>query len=399
MSGKKILINDSLTITISRLLLMVLNISLVAILGVEDYGAFSYLEYITIACFSLSNLGLTSIFTKESQNKDNSIEKIITNFFVIKFITLIILIFISHGYLLMTEDIKIVTLNAIYTFVLSCLLDWVFISYDQIKKLAKYYIVYFFTLLILLSFCIIYFEDVSVLHVRTVQILSLGFALILSSSWIFGNIHKKNFDFQFIKTLLPRGINMMLSQVIQNGVIICVTTLIKSNYGLLSLGNFSLVMRIVNMVLSLRNMLIAPLTKYIINSGINEYLTVRRYLFVASLFFSGIIYMLIVFIEFNAFNGYLFDVANKYSDIIDIVIIILPIPTMVLLTLIDGVIINMYNKQQIYLNSVVTSLFLFVVVSLASSTLLMTVFSFVLFEVTYLTINRIYINRVLLVDK
>ncbi|GEK15061.1 hypothetical protein AFI02nite_30970 [Aliivibrio fischeri] len=378
---------------------MVLNISLVAILGVEDYGAFSYLEYITIACFSLSNLGLTSIFTKESQNKDNSIEKIITNFFVIKFITLIILIFISHGYLLMTEDIKIVTLNAIYTFVLSCLLDWVFISYDQIKKLAKYYIVYFFTLLILLSFCIIYFEDVSVLHVRTVQILSLGFALILSSSWIFGNIHKKNFDFQFIKTLLPRGINMMLSQVIQNGVIICVTTLIKSNYGLLSLGNFSLVMRIVNMVLSLRNMLIAPLTKYIINSGINEYLTVRRYLFVASLFFSGIIYMLIVFIEFNAFNGYLFDVANKYSDIIDIVIIILPIPTMVLLTLIDGVIINMYNKQQIYLNSVVTSLFLFVVVSLASSTLLMTVFSFVLFEVTYLTINRIYINRVLLVDK
>lgn len=378
---------------------MVLNLSLVAVLGVEEYGAFSYLEYISIACFSLSNLGLTSIFTKESQSKEYSIEKIITNFFAIKIITLIILISVSHGYLLTTEDFNIVIVNAIYTFVLSCLWDWVFVSYGQIRKLARYYIIYFVSLLLLLVVFVFLFDEIGVIHVRLAQIASLTLALSFCSSWLVKNIKKNHFDLNFIKITLPRGIDMMISQLIQNGVIIFVTTLIKSKYGLVSLGNFSLVMRVVNMVLSLRNMLIAPLTKYIVNSGVDEYLNVRNRLCFASILIAGITYSVIAITKLNFISGFPFEVINEYSDIIDIVVVVLPIPIMVLFTLIDGVVINMYNKQRVYLKSVVASLAIFVVVSFTSTTLLMTIFSFVLFEVMYLITNRIYINKVLLVDE
>lgn len=378
---------------------MVLNLSLVAVLGVEEYGAFSYLEYISIACFSLSNLGLTSIFTKESQSKEYSIEKIITNFFAIKIITLIILISVSHGYLLTTEDFNIVIVNAIYTFVLSCLWDWVFVSYGQIRKLARYYIIYFVSLLLLLVVFVFLFDEIGVIHVRLAQIASLTLALSFCSLWLVKNIKKNHFDLNFIKITLPRGIDMMISQLIQNGVIIFVTTLIKSKYGLVSLGNFSLVMRVVNMVLSLRNMLIAPLTKYIVNSGVDEYLNVRNRLCFASILIAGITYSVIAITKLNFISGFPFEVINEYSDIIDIVVVVLPIPIMVLFTLIDGVVINMYNKQRVYLKSVVASLAIFVVVSFTSTTLLMTIFSFVLFEVMYLITNRIYINKVLLVDE
>lgn len=378
---------------------MVLNLSLVAVLGVEGYGVFSYLEYISVACFSLSNLGLTSIFTKESQSKNNSIGKILTNFLAIKSSTLVILIFVSHGYLLITEDINIVIINAIYTFLLSCLLDWVFVSYGQIKKLAKHYIVYFSAFLLFIMVSIFLFDEVSVINVRIAQILSLGLALTLYSSWIVVNINGKHFDLNFIKRILPRGINMMISQLIQNGVIIFVTTLIKSSYGLVSLGNFSLVMRVVNMILSLRNMLIAPLTKYLVNSGIDEYINVRRRLFIVSLLFLVVSYSIVLILRFNVNDGSITDIFNKYPDIIDIVLVVLPIPAMVLFTLIDGVVINMYNKQRVYLYSVIASLVVFSIVNLASSTLLMTIFCFVLFEVMYLVTNRIYINKVLLVDK
>ncbi|WP_340480999.1 hypothetical protein [Vibrio anguillarum] len=399
MSGKKTLISDSLIITVSRLLLMVLNLSLVAVLGVEGYGVFSYLEYISVACFSLSNLGLTSIFTKESQSENNSIGKILTNFLAIKSSTLVILIFVSHGYLLITEDINIVIINAIYTFLLSCLLDWVFVSYGQIKKLAKHYIVYFSAFLFFIMVSIFLFDEVSVINVRIAQILSLGLALTLYSSWIVVNINGKHFDLNFIKRILPRGINMMISQLIQNGVIIFVTTLIKSSYGLVSLGSFSLVMRVVNMILSLRNMLIAPLTKYLVNSGIDEYINVRRRLFIVSLLFLVVSYSIVLILRFNVNDGSITDIFNKYPDIIDIVLVVLPIPAMVLFTLIDGVVINMYNKQRVYLYSVIASLVVFSIVNLVSSTLLMTIFCFVLFEVMYLVTNRIYINKVLLVDK
>ncbi|MGV2837742.1 hypothetical protein [Vibrio cyclitrophicus] len=398
-SEKKILISDSLTITISRLLLMVLNLSLVAVIGVAEYGAFSYLEYISIACFSLSNLGLTSIFTKESQSDKNNMGKILTNFLAIKSSTLIILIFVSHCYLLITEDVNIVIINAIYTFLLSCLLDWAFVSYGQINKLAKYYVVYFSVFIFLLTVSIFTFDDVSVINVRVAQIFSLALALTLYSSWIVRSIHRKHFDFIFIKQLLPRGLSMMISQIIQNGVLIFVTTLIKSNYGLVSLGHFSLIMRFVNMILSLRNMLIAPLTKYIVNSGIDEYISVRRRLCIVSLSFLFASYSIILILRFYVSDGLVYDVISDYFDIVDIILVVLPIPTVVLFTLIDGVVINMYNKQRFYLYSVVTSLVIFIIVNVNSSTLLMTIFSFVLFEVMYLITNRIYINKVLLVDK
>ncbi|OOE86486.1 hypothetical protein [Salinivibrio sp. AR640] len=378
---------------------MALNLSLVAVLGVEEYGAFSYLEYISLACFSLSNLGLTSIFTKESQNKRNSIQKIVTNFLGIKMSVLILLISLSHGYLLLTEEVSVVITNAVYTFLFSCLIDWVFVSYGQIKKLAKHYIVYFLFFFSFLSASYFISEGITLIDIRVMQIVALSLALPLCSTWIVKNIDVRCFDISFIKEVVPRGINMMISQLIQNGVLISLTTIIKANYGLLALGHFSFVMRFVNMVLSLRNMFMAPLTKYIINSGVDEYINVRERLKTIALIFMIFSFSVMFIIRVNEGGGFFYSLIEKYQGVVNIAIMVLPIPAMVLFTLVDGVIINMHNKQRVYLCSVVFSLVIFVITIFASSSLTMTILSFVLFEIMYLLINRVYINKVILVGK
>ncbi|MDN4695425.1 hypothetical protein QYZ44_15180 [Vibrio parahaemolyticus] len=179
---------------------------------------------------------------------------------------------------------------------------------------------------------------------------------------------------------------MLISQTIQNGSLIFITNRIKEYYGFHYLGVFSLVMRFINVFLSFRNMIVAPLTKYIISHGVESYLDVRRKALLTSILF-------LLTIILSAFAIFYFNLIYD-SELIKVALILSCIPIVVMATISDGVIINMYNKQYIYLRATLLSLIiLFFLVYQLGNSFHGLVLSYVVFETFYLIANRLYINK------
>lgn len=138
------LVSDSIVLAMSRLLTMLFNIALIKFMSVEQYGQYSYYDYISIACYSLSNLGLTSILIKELQSKESN--KVVSSFFVVKFLSILLMVFSSHFYLYYNDGhLNMVIANAFYTFALCFVWDWYFIGVGHSKKIAYHYFTYFLT--------------------------------------------------------------------------------------------------------------------------------------------------------------------------------------------------------------------------------------------------------------
>ncbi|HBC3436992.1 TPA: hypothetical protein KDY14_000198 [Vibrio parahaemolyticus] len=379
------LVSDSIVLAMSRLLTMLFNIALIKFMSVEQYGQYSYYDYISIACYSLSNLGLTSILIKELQSKESN--KVVSSFFVVKFLSILLMVFSSHFYLYYNDGhLNMVIANAFYTFALCFVWDWYFIGVGHSKKIAYHYFTYFLTSAGVCSFLFFYYGNVSPENIRVVQFLSLVVSIIINLRAVFIKISFNKVDFILIKGLVPRGINMLISQTIQNGSLIFITNRIKEYYGFHYLGVFSLVMRFINVFLSFRNMIVAPLTKYIISHGVESYLDVRRKALLTSILF-------LLTIILSAFAIFYFNLIYD-SELIKVALILSCIPIVVMATISDGVIINMYNKQYIYLRATLLSLIiLFFLVYQLGNSFHGLVLSYVVFETFYLIANRLYINK------
>ncbi|MCV5649308.1 hypothetical protein OFN55_41940, partial [Escherichia coli] len=76
-----------------------------------------------------------------------------------------------------------------------------------------------------------YYGNVSPENIRVVQFLSLVVSIIINLRAVFIKISFNKVDFILIKGLVPRGINMLISQTIQNGSLIFITNRIKEYYG------------------------------------------------------------------------------------------------------------------------------------------------------------------------
>ncbi|MDG2898397.1 hypothetical protein P7M61_28645, partial [Vibrio parahaemolyticus] len=205
-----------------------------------------------------------------------------------------------------------------YTFALCFVWDWYFIGVGHSKKIAYHYFTYFLTSAGVCSFLFFYYGNVSPENIRVVQFLSLVVSIIINLRAVFIKISFNKVDFILIKGLVPRGINMLISQTIQNGSLIFITNRIKEYYGFHYLGVFSLVMRFINVFLSFRNMIVAPLTKYIISHGVESYLDVRRKALLTSILF-------LLTIILSAFAIFYFNLIYD-SELIKVALILSCIP-------------------------------------------------------------------------
>lgn len=192
----------------SRLIKVFIIFYAIRILGVSDWGAFSYAISLCALYMVFSDLGLTSILTRELSKDDNMKEKHISTSFLIKiFINLIIflLILLTGSFFsknVITKDILIiVSLLMIF----EGMRDFIFAINRSMEKMEVEAMVKILTNILLVIFTYIF-----LINSKTVHSLALGYMLGSLSGLIFTLIifrkHLKNlfknFSLELVKPLV-----------------------------------------------------------------------------------------------------------------------------------------------------------------------------------------------------
>lgn len=381
------LLKDTTVIAASRMFVMLYNICLIFILSKHEYGTFSYFDYISQFCLSVSNFGLTTILMKELSFMKK--EFVLSNFLFIKGCGLIIITVCWHIYLYCTgSDFQFIIINMLYTFSICFVFDWYFISTNRTIALAKYYIS-FVLITSLLTICIHYFVGVNAERIRLIQIVA-----VIISFFIFGRKVLKEFslqyiDLDFIKSVLKLGGYNLAVQFMQNSALTILTTVIKTKFGYIVLANFSLSLRVCQVISSFRNMAVGPLTKFILNKEKGYYKKfINRYLILVVCFYS------VSILFYFAFGKMIVIYLWGELDVWKVLLLLSLIPLWNVMFIIDEVVININKKQKLYFYSTLASFLLFMGLVLVDvSSFLYYVILFVIFETCYVWLNHIFIIR------
>ncbi|WP_345333617.1 hypothetical protein [Ferrimonas pelagia] len=366
--------------------MMIINLFFAFYMAVDEYGLFSFYDYIALFCFSVSNLGLSSVLTKELQTRNS--ELVARTFVALKYPALILLALVGHLYLFLLDGFSLLlVLNFTFTMLISSVWEWYFIGRGKTKKLSAYYLCSFVTTALLVYLWIAVYGGITAVGVRTIQIITTGICLFTFGSWIIRDVINGRYSPTFSKNCLSQGLNMLAVQITQNGALIILSHHVRTSYGLSAVGTFSLYMRIANVFLTLRNVLVSPLTILLVKAGPAFYLRLTRVTNLLLVPLSVLVIMALYFSQsiIHAFPG--------ESEYISSSLSILLVPVVAILFCADGVVLNIWRKQSVYFRTVLISFIVFILTLAVSSGYKFAVLSYVAFEISYLLANHLYIRN------
>ncbi|MGB5989336.1 MAG: hypothetical protein WBG43_06320 [Marinifilaceae bacterium] len=257
---------------------MLFNLLIARFISIEDYGMLSFSDTIVSFIIVLGGVGLHTIGIRDVSQQKKSLEYIYSNIVAIR--TILVAFFGLGIFLLLFKGYRVPFLIYTYLFTICqvMLIDWFYIAIDKKRKLATAFFIAIVSLFIGIGTLYLR-DDFTISTIRFVQLISL----FLASSYLVLNSNKL-FSYRFISrnsviSYMKDGYPLVSAYLFQQSYYLGIPLAIVSFVGFKEQGYFAVGSRLAFVFVTLRNLLIQPLSKYIYTLSYKKYIKLHnRYL-------------------------------------------------------------------------------------------------------------------------
>ncbi|WP_435264088.1 oligosaccharide flippase family protein [Tenacibaculum sp. nBUS_03] len=383
----KSILSISVILIASRFSLMVFNLLIVRFLPVEDYGRLTYADSILSLVTVIGGLGLHTIGIKEISQKNDNFNTIFTNvvsarvLFTLFLSILSVFLFYNKGY-----TSSFILFNFLFTFFQVLLIDWFLIAIDAKKVLlisilsgliGQYILFYYF------------FEtnQITIENIRLSQFLNVFITTSIMFLNCFKHFELKEIRISKVKKYLKLSLPLLGSYAFQQTYYAGIPMAITSFLGFYEVGLYGAASRLALVLVTLRNIVLQPLSKDLYRFNINQYLT-----FFKKYFRNTILLIVFYYVTIYLYSEEILYIlyGDKYTgkEIINIFRLMMLLPIIYFIFIGDGAILTSTNNQKYILySSLFASLSVFSVLFILKD-ISNFVVSFLFAELLYFSIMR-----------